>query len=77
MSLQMVVIFAEISDLLWQMQQKKREFYKAVRGVQKENASVQVNAECIHSQSVQLWYVLNFFWKKVPHFLIWIVPPVH
>ena len=33
---------------------KKGEFYKAVRGVQKENASVQVNAECIHSQSVQL-----------------------
>ena len=71
MSLQMAVIFAEISDLLWQMQ--KREFYKAVRGVQKENASVQVNADC---QSVQLWYVLNFFWKKVPHFLIWMVPPV-
>ena len=53
MSLQMAVIFAEISDLLWQMQ-KKREFYKAVRGVQKENASVQVNAEYIHSQSMQL-----------------------
>ena len=52
MSLQMAVIFAEISDLLWQMQ--KKEFYKAVRGVQKENASLQVNAECIHSQSVQL-----------------------
>ena len=33
---------------------KKREFYKAVRGVQKENASVQVNAEYIHSQSMQL-----------------------